>query len=428
MLKKVLLGLFLFVLFVVLFHSFIIGIFVKPQAERMISKLLGTEARMSALSVRLWPGNAAVYGFKIKNPEGFSENNLLDIESFSVDFDVLGFVKQASPSSGVKKLIIDQIKIKKLKLFLEKIVHAQGTQCNIEKLIKNLNTQKLHSSSAELNKNNSTEAEFQKNKIEIELKSFQLLDGQVTIHDKTIGAGFDYAVSKININFENIFIPAKPANELVEAVDISANLGNQNAGTLRFQGRSNLMSGINLDGKLFIQDVGLSDFNAFLVDQPFQIFSGNFNLQSDIKILSSQLASQHYLKLNSLKLSNKPGNEKMIMDLPLQTILATLGRLASMDVPFEVNGDLKNPQFKIGTAIRTAITQSIQKVLAGGLTDLKGVAGNLSESALGLATAKPEELAQNAKKIIKELKGESPQALEGGLKKLSGLFAKMKEN
>ena len=127
MLKKIFLGLLVVVALILVFHSFIIGTLVKPQAEQQLSKLLGTDVKISVLSVRLWPGNAAVYGLKIKNPEGFSDGQLLDLGSFSVAIDVPGIMKQyASRGEGAKHIVVDHIKIKGLKLLFEKLATENG--------------------------------------------------------------------------------------------------------------------------------------------------------------------------------------------------------------------------------------------------------------------------------------------------------------
>ena len=165
-----------------------------------------------------------------------------------------------------------------------------------------------------------------------------------------------------------------------------------------------------------------------------KIAAGKFNLQSTIKISDKQLQSQHQLKLSSMELAgNSTGAE--LLDLPLQTLISTLSRLPSIDVPFEVNGDLGNPHFKVTQALKTAISQAIQKVLAGGLGDLKGaakelkgVANGLSGQALGVAGQSTEQLTGDAKKLVQGLTGETSESLEGGLKKLSGFLAKAKEN
>ncbi len=436
MLKKIFFGILIVLVLVLVFHSFIIGTVVKPQAEQQISKLLGTEVKINILSVRLWPGSAAVYGLKIKNPSGFSDNYLLDLGSFSVALDVPGLMKQfAGGATGPKSLVVDHIKIKGLKLLVERIALPNGPQSNLEKLTENLNRQAKTEPAKSASSEKAPESSKKQLDLSIELKQFSFVDGQVTVHDSTIGSGFEYAVDKINVDVKNIFYPAKPANELVETLDVSAQLGRENPGAVSFQGRSNLMSGGNMDAKLSVKDVGIADFNAFVTDQPFKIVAGKFDLQSTIKIFDSQLQSQHQLKLTSMELAGKSlGTE--LLDLPMQTLVSTLSRLPAIDVPFEVNGNLKNPQFKITQALKAAISNAIQKVLAGGLGDVTGaakqltsVANNVAGQALGAVGGENAgKLTGDATKLVQGLAGETTESLEGGLKKLSGFLAKAKEN
>lgn len=429
MLKKIFLGLLVVIVLVLVFHSFIIGTLVKPQAEQQISKLLGTDVKISVLSVRLWPGNAAVYGLKIKNPEGFSEGQLLDLGSFSVAIDVPGLMKQyTSRNEGAKHIVVDHIKIKGLKLFFEKLVTAQGPQTNFDKLIENMNKQTQPAAEKPTTTQPSTTPEPAEKPIELslELKQFSFIDGKVTVHDATIGSGFNYVVDKINVDFKNIFFPAKPATDLVETLDVSAELGQQNPGTVSLKGRSNLMAGANIDAQLSVKSVSVADFNAFMSEQPFQIAAGKFDLESAIKILGNQLSSQHQLKLASLELKGKQNGA--LLDLPMQTLSVALSRLPSLDVPFEVNGDLKNPQFKVTQAIKAAISASIQRVLAGGLGDLKGLATDLQSQALGIAGENAEKLTGDAKKLVQGLTGESSETLDKGMKKLSGFLSKAKQS
>lgn len=439
MLKKIFLGIVAVLVLVLVFHSFIIGTVVKPQVEQQASQILGTDVKISVLSVRLWPGSATVYGVKIKNPSGFSDENLLDLGSFSAAVNAADLIKEfASGATGPKTVVIDHVRIKGLKLLVERIRQAKGPVSNLEKLAENLNRQAKPaegtSEAPAASEKTTTESSQKPLDLKIELKEFSFTDGKVTVRDSTIGSKFDYTVNKININVKNIFFPAKPADELVETLDVSAELGNHNPGTVSFQGRSNLMAGTNIDSTLLIKGVELSDFNAFLDDQPFQISAGQFDLQSSIKIASDQLVSQHQLKLASMELKNKAEGNGLI-GLPLQTLIATLSRLPALEVPFEVNGNLKNPQFKITQALSTAITAAIQKVLAGGLGDLTGaakeltgVANSLTGEALGIAGGSTEKISGDAKKLIQGLTGETSESVEGGLKKLSGFLEKVKEN
>lgn len=436
MLKKIFIGVLGVLILALVFHSFIIGTVVKPQVERQASKILGTDVKIAVLSVRLWPGSAAIYGLKIKNPNGFSDGYLLDLGSFHVSLNVPALMKEfANGATGTKSIIIDHVKIKGLKLFVERLIRDQKPQSNLEKLTENLsNSQKAEQANSDASAKSADPAKKSLD-LKIELKKFIFSDGKITVRDATIGSGFEYAVDKINIEIENIFVPAKPANELVENLNVSAQLGTKKAGVVSLKGRSNLMAGSNIDAKLSIKDVDIADFDAFITEQPFRITAGKFDLESAIQILDSQLQSQHQLKLSSLQLKGRLGDSQTLLDLPLQTLLTTLSSLPALDVPFEVNGDLKNPQFNVTRALKTAIGNGIQRVLASGLGDLKGaakelkvVADGLSGQALNMvATGTPEKLGDDAKKLIQGLGGETSESLEGGLKKLSGFLAKTKE-
>lgn len=424
MLKKIFLGLLVMIVLILVFHSFIIGTLVKPQVETQVSKLLGTDVKMSVLSVRLWPGSAAVYGLKIKNPAGFSNEPLLDLGSLAVSLDVAGLAKQfTSGAQGAKHVVVDHVKVKGLKFLFEK----NGEKSNVDKLIENMNSQNKASAEKPAAEASSQSAEATKKPMDlsVELKEFLFVDGKVSVRDSTIGAGFDYVVDKINVDFKNIYFPAKPASELVETLGLSAKLGKQNPGTVSLKGRSNLMAGANIDAQLSVRAVSVSDFNAFMAEQPFQIEKGTFDLDSEIKILANQLASQHHMRLSSLGLGAKQSGN--LLDLPLQTLIAALSRLPTLDVPFEVSGDLKSPQFKVTRAIKAAIAGAIQKVLAGGI-DLKGLAGELQGQALGIASGGADKLTGEAKNLVQGLTGEGSESIDQGLKKLSGFLGKVKKS
>lgn len=428
MLKKILIGLLVFVVLVLVFHSFIIGTLVKPQAEKQVSKILGTDVAISVLSVRLWPGNAAIYGLKIKNPSGFSSENLLDLGSASVSLNVPGLIKQfAASDKSPKTVVIDEIKIKGLKFLFERALSAQGPLSNVEKLVKNMEAAQPQGKNLEAGEDVQSSPETKPTaEVQIEIKHFIFSDGRVTVKDATVGKGFDYVVDDIDIDFKNIFLPAKPALELVEEFDVSAQLGTQSPGRVSLQGRSNLMAGANVDAALLVEAVSLMDFNAFVADQPFEIKAGTFDLKSKIKILENELESEHDLKLASMVLGSRSGGESL-MDLPMQTLISALSRVPSLHVPFEVNGNLQNPQFKITQAIRSAIGAGVQKVLAAGLGDLKGLATGLKGQALDFAGGGTAKVTDDAKKIVQGIAGEGSGSIEDGLKKLSGLLGKPKD-
>jgi len=428
MLKKILLGLLVFIILILVFHSFIIGVIVKPQVEVQVSKILGTDVKFSALSVRLWPGNATVYGFKIKNPSGFSDENLLDLGSAGVSLNVPDLIKQfTSGGSEPKKIVIDHVKVHGLKFLFERGDTSSNPISNVEKLIENINASQPEKTAETASDQPAKTEETKPADIHIELKQFSFKDGRVTVKDSTIGKGFEYVVDDINVDVENIFYPAKPASELVETIEVSADLGKQNPGTVHFKGRSNFMAGPNLDSELTVKGVSLADFNAFVSDQPFEMKAGAFDLKSTINIFDSQLTSQHQLRLNSLALGARADSAKLI-DLPLQTLMAGLSRLPSVDVPFEVSGNLNNPQFKVTQAIRVAIANAIQRVLAGGLGDLKGLAGSLQTQAMGIAGDSTGQLTGDARKLVEGIASGGSESLDEGLKKLSGMLSKMKKS
>ncbi len=453
MVKKILFGVLLFVVLAVLFHSYIIGTVVKPQIERQVSNILGVDVKMNVLSVRLWPGSAAVYGLKIKNPVGFSDELLLDLGSFSAVLNVPALIKEFSPSYvGPQTVVIENVKVKNLKFLFERIAGAGNVDSNVEKIIKNLNAHAKPADNQQAVKEQSPETAQKPFNLKIELKQFSYVDGKVTVRDAQTGSGFEYVIDKINVDFRNIYFPAKPASELIEDLNITAQLGKATPGTFSLKGKSNVMAGPNLDANLSIKDVGLSDFNAFMSDQPFQITDGKFDLQSEIKILNKQLLSRHKLKLTAMELAGRSGGSELL-DLPLQTLLSSLSRLPALHVPFDVNGDLNNPQFNITRAVKSAVGVAVQRVLAGGLGDLNkvakeltgvasqvsgqalgaakgltGVAGQVGGQTLGVAGQSTEKLAGDAQKLVRSLTGDTSQSLEGGIKKISGFFSKAKEN
>lgn len=427
MLKKIILGFLALIVLILVFHSFIIGVFAKPQVELQISKALGTDVQINVLSVRLWPGSAAVYGLKIKNPAGFSDNNLLDLGSASVSLDIPGLVKQfTSGASEPKTIVIEHIKIKGFKFLFERVKQDPKPLSNVEQLVENINaSQAAGQPKTDAEKPAEKKEETKPADIHIVLKTFSFEDGSITVRDAVTGKGFEYLVSDIDVEIDNIFYPAKPASDLVETIDFSARLGKDSPGEMTFQGKSNFMAGANLDSDLVIKDVSVADFNAFVAEQPFEMTAGGFDLQSKIKIENNQLSSSHQMTLHSLELAGKKDGNKLV-GLPVQTVTAALSRLPSLEVPFEVNGDLSNPQFKITQAIRMAITMAIQKVLAGGLGDIKGLATDLKGQALGVAGGGAELVAEDAKKLVQGITGEGTEQIDASLKKLSGLLGKVK--
>ena len=208
MLKKVFLGLVVFLVLVLVFHSFIIGTIVKPQVERQASKMLGTSVKISVLSVRLWPGSAAVYGLKIKNPTGFSDENLLDLGSFSIALDLPGLMKEfAATHVGPQFIVVDHVKVKNLKFLFERGPKTDsGAQSNVEKLVENLNAQS-ESTKGSTESTKTPETAKKPIDLKIHLKLFSFIDGKVTARDAQTGSGFEYVVDKINVNvfFNGIF-------------------------------------------------------------------------------------------------------------------------------------------------------------------------------------------------------------------------------
>lgn len=106
-----------------------LGFIVKKAVSTAVPPITGTPASVENVDISLFKGHIGIEGLKVGNPRGFAEENIFELGSVMVDFDLKSILTD--------KIIIKQIAIKKTKVDAE--INKSG-DINLTVLQNNVNS------------------------------------------------------------------------------------------------------------------------------------------------------------------------------------------------------------------------------------------------------------------------------------------------
>lgn len=105
-----------------------LGIIIKKAVSTAVPPITGTPASVENVDISLFKGHIGIEGLKVGNPKGFAEENIFELGSIMVDFDLKSVLTD--------KIIIKQIAIKNTKVDAE--INKSGN-INLTQLQNNVN-------------------------------------------------------------------------------------------------------------------------------------------------------------------------------------------------------------------------------------------------------------------------------------------------
>lgn len=105
-----------------------LGIIIKKAVSTAVPPITGTPASVENVDISLMKGHIGIEGLKVGNPKGFAEENIFELGSIMVDFDLKSVLTD--------KIIIKQIAIKNTKVDAE--INKSG-DINLTQLQNNVN-------------------------------------------------------------------------------------------------------------------------------------------------------------------------------------------------------------------------------------------------------------------------------------------------
>lgn len=106
-----------------------LGIIIKKAVSTAVPPITGTPASVENVDISLFKGHIGIEGLKVGNPKGFAEENIFELGSIMVDFDLKSVLTD--------KIIIKQIAIKNTKVDAE--INKSG-DINLTQLQNNVNS------------------------------------------------------------------------------------------------------------------------------------------------------------------------------------------------------------------------------------------------------------------------------------------------
>lgn len=119
-------GLMMILLIGFIILNFTIDGIVKSAIEENGTELLQTRVDVNSVNISLIDGSGTIYGFTVANPEGFSDEQAIEIDEISIKIDLFTFLSD--------EIVVESINVQNPELFVEQ----RGTGVNLRQLDENL--------------------------------------------------------------------------------------------------------------------------------------------------------------------------------------------------------------------------------------------------------------------------------------------------
>ena len=183
------------------------------------------------------------------------------------------------------------------------------------------------------------------------INHFKVNDGTLDYTDNLTGQPFDYHLSQIAINTNNIFSDSK-------WIDINSQMLLNNRGSLNAQIGFNpsdpLYTNLDLEVKNFL----LSDLNIYSTYYTgHSVIQGDMFYYSHSTITNGDIVSENKLVIKDVSVNS---NKKGLVTLPLKFVIYILkDKNGDIDLDVPVRGDLKNPEIDVWKIVWTTIKKLI---------------------------------------------------------------------
>ena len=197
------------------------------------------------------------------------------------------------------------------------------------------------------------------------IKHLIIEDGTLDYSDNLTGERFDYHLSEIKMNSEDILSNSK-------WISVQSDMLLNNRGTLNAKLGLNPSDYTNLNLDMTIENFLLSDINIYSKYYTgHNILEGDFYYYSQSKITNGDIESENQLLVKNVSVSNK---DKGIYALPLKFALFLLkDKNGDVNLEIPVRGNLNDPEVSVGKIVWTTFKNLIVKTVASPINFLAGL-------------------------------------------------------
>ncbi len=125
---KVLSGIFAVIILSLLLVTFTVDRVVKSGIEESGTEILQTAVTVDNVSISVFNGSGTLEGFKVQNPEGFSDASAMNIDEASIKIDLGSLLSD--------QVIVNEVVINSPDIYFEQ----EGMGVNLRELSKNMNS------------------------------------------------------------------------------------------------------------------------------------------------------------------------------------------------------------------------------------------------------------------------------------------------
>ncbi len=391
------------VLAVVLLHGYLLGAVLTPLLEKVMTDVFDMRVNVKGLSVRVWPVRVHADKIECLNPRGFRRRDHWTGTGIDLELD-LSHLKN-------KFIRIRYAHFKTAVFAVESYMTPQGSVTNVLHWYHHmgLDEDKPPLPPRDAPAPDNAGEKYWRTRID----RLELDKGEVIFDDRRAAPEFQWVFRELTGYWTGFdFLSDYTSPVFTETIKLEGTFGQHPPAKFKGEGRCQFADGDNFDVQTEITDGSVMEYKFLLEGLPGEAQSGSFDLRSKLRVVKSDLDSDHYLTLKSLKFAS-PSAAQKLMKYPLDGALMLLENQKSVELHMRVDGYIGDPKFRFFSAF----TQALQKgLLDKTMMTLKGV----GKGTLMVATETPKQVKNGLVKIASYLtdpfapRTDGTQTPEGG--------------
>jgi len=322
---------FLLFLAVITFLYITLSIYIENLIKKEISQTFGSDLLIGKMLIQ--PIHLKFKEVRLKDP--YSKKILFKADSI--------FIRPHLKTILKKRLVISQIKIYKPYTIIE--VSKDG---------------KIRTPFVKLTSKKNKEKE--KKRFKIYIKRIRLINGEVDfINRQTLSPYHKIQLSRLNAKIDDILIPRPYLNSKIDLNGLIK--GKRKDGSFRFFGWINF-DNKNTETKLSVRGLDLKLLEPYYKKNvKTRIEYGLLDANSLIKIKDAKLNAPGIIRLRELKIKPDSHNRKFLGVSSHRLLTFLKDNNGSIDLEFNIEGDIRNPRFSIRDSLIRKLGESIGRKL-----------------------------------------------------------------
>ncbi len=199
-----------------------------------------------------------------------------------------------------------------------------------------------------------------------EVDQFSIKGASFRYNDRWASEGpKKWLVHHLDFSFSNFYYPPQLIDPIPTSLFFSAKIEGIREGSILILGSGNFVVGErNFKIRGDFKNIHLRGINPFFSDFPMTMMDGYASLRSEAICKNDFLEVSSHIRIDELKLEEKPGfsKTKMVFGYPKKDVTQLFESMGTrpFDFDFKIAGDFNNPRFDFEKLIGNSMSQAIE--------------------------------------------------------------------